>query len=231
MCLSLPRFTRHLGLVLFATFLSGCVSHLNDYYTLVQLVLKDNSVTLSKSQLRELEGQEFIKVRVNERSSVLLQLAFNDKSDQYWRSGDGALIRMNNGVITQTDGLENDLFFTSDRQPPAGISALKQPNTWNRVLDLDGIGYGLSVTSRWQTQGITNLEVFGESLVVDVVTEQVEFPETPPYLSLNRSWQNYYYYAGDVLVATTQKLFPDGDTYDMVFLNRALTSLDNTDNS
>lgn len=230
MRLSLPRFARHLGLLLFATVLSGCASQLSDYYTLVKLALRDNAVTLTKAELREVEGSQFIKVRVNDRASVLLQLTFNEKDSQYWRSGDGALIRLHNGVITQTDGLDHNLYFTSNQ------ASMPDPSTpgshsWERLIDIEGVGYGLQVTSTWEAQGSTSLDVFDEALPVSVVVEHVTFPELPPYMSFNRSWQNHYYYADGVLVGTTQKLYPDGDSYDMVFLNRALASLDQTDNS
>ncbi len=227
----LIRSAQLLGITFFAALLSGCNSKLNDYYTLAKLVMEDQSITLTKAQLKERENKNYIQISVNDRSSVLLQLTFEDGDDHYWRSGDGVLLRLNRGVITQTNGLDSDLYYTSQPLPDTALTMAALSTSWQRILDVNNVGYGLNVRSVFEMQGEKQLPVFGDYLPVKVVAETVHFPSTSPFVTFNRSWHNYYYYAGDELVGTTQKLTPDGDTYDMVFLNRALAALDNSESS
>lgn len=201
--------------------LSGCSTTTMAYYNTLKLALRDTSVNFSEKDIAS-SKIDIIQIKAGARDTGALALAFIDGDKYKWISGDKVVFTIQNGVITQTEGLAYDVQYTGNllHNPLASKDIL--PYSWSRKVDIDGVGYGLVVNSTWKVVGEVTHEYVGLDVPLIKIVEKVTFPETTPFLTMGNTWENVYFLdkRSKAVFATKQKLSPNGDVYDMVHLSK-----------
>ncbi|WP_245953273.1 YjbF family lipoprotein [Alteromonas aestuariivivens] len=208
-------------IVILAGGFTGCSSTNKAYYDTIQLALADNDVSLSLAEVQASKA-DLMQVTRGQRDTVVLALAFIESELYKWVSADHALLVAHHGVVTETQGLEHDLLYVSELEanPFKTNQFFAQ---WNYRVDILGLGYGLPVQTQWRVDGEQTLNVLEHELAVIHVVQDVTFPRTSPFWESGLSWQNEYWIDSNTkqLLRSTQKLFPDSEWLDMVYLSRA----------
>lgn len=205
---------------------AGCSNTTRSYLQTIKLALEDRSVSYTIDEIAASKA-DLIQIKAGERDTASLALAYIEGDKYRWVSGDKVVFTMHHGVIVQTEGLSSDLHYTSNllNNPLAGSNTLAYE--WLRKVDIDGVGYGLPVSSSWRIQGeVTKLYV-GVPVKVLKITETIHFPDPTPYIDTGLTWQNDYFLDAKSkdLLASSQKFSPKGDVYDMVYLSRVVRLL------
>jgi hypothetical protein len=224
--MKLRVFLSSITAVLFLVSVSGCSTTTYAYYNTLSLALKDNSIDYSIEQVAASKA-DLMQIKAGDRDRASLALAYIDGDKYRWVSGDKVVFTTQHGVIVKTEGLNNDLYYTGNLQHNPLSTKSVLPYSWKRKIDVDGIGYGLSVDSSWRIEGEESREYLGHSLPMLKVVETVTFPEYTPFIDMGLEWENVYYLhkSTKALLASTQRFSPEGDTYDMVYLSRIVRQL------
>lgn len=206
--------------------LSGCSTTTLAYYNTLKLALKDRTVTYTVDEVAASKA-DIMQIKAGERDAASLALAYIDGDKYKWVSGDRVIFIMHHGIIVKTEGLDNDLFYTSNLQhnPLATNDVLSF--SWKRKVDIASIGYGVPVDSSWRIVGEETHNYLGFSVPVIKVTETVDFSEYTPFIDMGLSWENTYFLHKHTkeLLASKQKFSPEGDVYDMVYLSRVVRQM------
>ena len=206
--------------------LSGCSTTTIAYYNTLKLALKDRTVTYTVEEIAASKA-DFMQIKAGERDAASLALAYIDGDKYKWVSGDKVIFTMHHGIIVKTEGLDNDLFYTSNLQhnPLATNDVL--PFSWKRKVDVASIGYGVPVDSSWRIVGEETHNYLGFSVPLIKVIETVDFSEYTPFIDVGLSWENTYFLHKHTkeLLASKQKFSPEGDVYDMVYLSRVVRQM------
>ena len=206
--------------------LSGCSTTTLAYYNTLKLALKDRTVTYTVDEVAASKA-DIMQIKAGERDAASLALAYIDGDKYKWVSGDRVIFTMHHGIIVKTEGLDNDLFYTSNLQhnPLATNDVLSF--SWKRKVDIASIGYGVPVDSSWRIVGEETHNYLGFSVPVIKVTETVDFSEYTPFIDVGLSWENTYFLHKHTkeLLASKQKFSPEGDVYDMVYLSRVVRQM------
>jgi hypothetical protein len=215
-----------LALIPLVSTLSGCSTTTLAYYNTLKLALKDNSVNYSVDEIAASKA-DLMQIKAGERDLASLALAYIDGDKYRWVSGDKVVFTTQHGVIVKTEGLDSDLFYTGNLQHNPLSTNDVLPYSWKRKVDVDSIGYGLSVDSSWRIEGEESREYLGYLLPMLKVVETVRFPEYTPFIDTGLEWENVYYLhkSTKALLSSTQRFSPEGDTYDMVYLSRIVRQL------
>ncbi len=213
-----------LGFLCFS--LSGCSTTTLAYYNTLKLALKDRSVSYTVEEIAASKA-DIMQIKAGERDTASLALAHIDGDKYRWVSGDRVIFTMHHGIIVNTEGLDNDLYYTGNLQhnPLATDNVL--PFKWDRKVDIANIGYGMPVDSSWRIEGEETREYLGFSVPVIKVVEHVSFSEYTPLIDVGLSWENTYFLHkySKALLATKQQFSPEGDEYDMVYLSRIVREM------
>ncbi|KHT46362.1 lipoprotein [Alteromonas marina] len=206
--------------------LSGCSTTTIAYYNTLKLALKDRTVTYNVEEIAASKA-DLMQIKAGERDAASLALAYIDGDKYKWVSGDKVIFTMHHGIIVKTEGLDNDLFYTSNLQhnPLATNDVL--PFSWKRKVDVASIGYGVPVDSSWRIVGEETHNYLGFSVPLIKVIETVDFSEYTPFIDVGLSWENTYFLHKHTkeLLASKQKFSPEGDVYDMVYLSRVVRQM------
>ena len=206
--------------------LSGCSTTTIAYYNTLKLALKDRTVTYTVEEIAASKA-DLMQIKAGERDAASLALAYIDGDKYKWVSGDKVIFTMHHGIIVKTEGLDNDLFYTSNLQhnPLATNDVL--PFSWKRKVDVASIGYGVPVDSSWRIVGEETHNYLGFSVPLIKVIETVDFSEYTPFIDVGLSWENTYFLHKHTkeLLASKQKFSPEGDVYDMVYLSRVVRQM------
>lgn len=199
----------------------ACSSTGQAYFNTIRYAFSDHDTVLDLEQISN-SPSDLMRVNVEERGSVFLALAYIDGDKYRWISGDNVVITMHHGVITQTEGLENDLYFTGNLNynPLASDDTLAY--SWDRKVDVASVGYGLLVKSTWRVKGEVTQIHFDHEIPMVKITETVVFPDVTPFIDTSRQWENTYYldaHSKELLVSS-QKFSPQGHRYEMTYLSR-----------
>lgn len=207
-------------------FFSGCSNTTSAYYNSLALALEDRSAKLTVEDVKASKA-DLIQINAGERDTAVIALAYIDGDKYRWLSGDDVIFTMHHGFITQSEGLNADIIYTGNLiNNPLALNPLT-PHNWERIVDIEGIGYGLNVTSSWHVEGSLSREYIGYSVPLIKVVEKVKFADYSPFVNLNLDWENTYYFhqKSKTLLATTQRFSPEGDQYDMVYLSRIVREM------
>ena len=205
----------------------ACSSTVQSYFDTIQYAFSDRDTVLTLEQISNSKS-DLMRVNVEGRGSVVLALAYIDGEEYRWVSGDHIVITMHHGVITQTEGLENDLYFTGNlkNNPLASDDILAY--SWDRKVDIASIGYGLVVKSVWRVEGEVTQVHFGHEIPMVKITESVVFPDVTPFIDTHRKWENTYYLDAHSkeLLASSQKFSPNAQRYEMTYLSRIVRKIE-----
>jgi hypothetical protein len=149
-----------LALIPLVSTLSGCSTTTLAYYNTLKLALKDNSVNYSVDEIAASKA-DLMQIKAGERDLASLALAYIDGDKYRWVSGDKVVFTTQHGVIVKTEGLDSDLFYTGNLQHNPLSTNDVLPYSWKRKVDVDSIGYGLSVDSSWRIEGEESREYLG----------------------------------------------------------------------
>lgn len=212
------------GFLILAT--SGCSTTTLAYYNTLKLALKDRTVSYTVEEIAASKA-DLMQIKAGERDTASLALAYIDGDRYRWVSADQVIFTMHNGVIVQTEGLDNDILYTSNLQynPLSRDEILVYD--WSRQVDVSDIGFGLAVQSTWKIEGEVTQNYLEFSIPLIKVVETVSFPDYTPFIDTGLSWENVYYLHKTTkeLFASTQKFSPTGDTYEMVYLSRIVREM------
>ncbi|WP_414829201.1 YjbF family lipoprotein [Alteromonas sp. H39] len=203
--------------------LSGCSATNRAYIDTLSLAFSDRDIQLTKEQVAQ-SGPDLLQIKSGERPVAVMGLAFIENDHFKWVSADSKILTMHHGVIIKTHGLDNDLLYTAPlaTNPLAGDSKLAF--SWERRADIEGLGYGLPINSKWRIEGEDSRTFFDTPFDVLHISERVSFADTSPYFDMDLEWENHYWLdlKTKTLLASKQKYAPDGDWYDMVYLSRVV---------
>lgn len=206
--------------------LSGCSTTTLAYYNTLKLALKDRTVTYTVDEIAASKA-DLMQIKAGERDAASLALAYIDGDKYKWVSGDKVIFTMHHGIIVKTEGLDSDLFYTSNLQhnPLASNDVLSF--NWKRKVDIASVGYGVPVDSSWRIVGEETHSYLGFSVPVIKVIETVDVSEYTPFIDTGLSWENSYFLHKNTkeLLASKQKFSPEGDVYDMVYLSRVVRQM------
>lgn len=206
--------------------LSGCSTTTIAYYNTLKLALKDRTVTYTVEEIAASKA-DLMQIKAGERDAASLALAYIDGDKYKWVSGDKVIFTMHHGIIVKTEGLDNDLFYTSNLQHNPLVTNDVLPFSWKRKVDVASIGYGVPVDSSWRIVGEETHNYLGFSVPLIKVIETVDFSEYTPFIDVGLSWENTYFLHKHTkeLLASKQKFSPEGDVYDMVYLSRVVRQM------
>ena len=206
--------------------ISGCSTTTLAYYNTLKLALKDRTVSYTVEEITASKA-DLMQIKAGDRDTASLALAYIDGDRYRWVSADKVIFTMHHGVIVKTEGLDNDIFYTSNLQhnPLGGADVLAY--NWKRKIDVSDIGFGVAVNSAWQIEGEVTRNYLEYSVPLIKVVETVSFPDYTPFSDTGLSWENVYYLHKTTkeLFASTQKFSPTGDTYEMVYLSRIVREM------
>lgn len=205
----------------------GCSNTTNAYYNTLRLALEDRSINLTVDEIKNSKA-DLIEIKAGVRDTAALALAYIEDNKHKWVSGDNAVLTMHHGLITHTDGLKADLYFTGDLNNNPLANDPFSSQRWERKVDVEDVGYGLTVESSWKVEGEITREYIGFQVPLIKVVESVSFPAHSPFINLDLHWENTYYFhqATKELMASKQKFSPKGDEYVMVYLSRIVREMD-----
>jgi hypothetical protein len=206
--------------------LSGCSTTTTAYYNTLKLAFKDRTVTYTVEEIAASKA-DLMQIKAGERDAASLALAYIDGDKYKWVSGDKVIFTMHHGIIVKTEGLDNDLFYTSNLQHNPLVTNDVLPFSWKRKVDVASIGYGVPVDSSWRIVGEETHNYLGFSVPLIKVIETVDFSEYTPFIDVGLSWENTYFLHKHTkeLLASKQKFSPEGDVYDMVYLSRVVRQM------
>ena len=203
--------------------LSSCSSTNRAYFDTLKLAVKSNErKSLTIEQVRQSKA-DLLQVTVGERPPVVMALAFIEKGQNKWVSADHAIFTIEQGVIVQTEGMSNDVLYTSNLAANPLADKGMIDFSWQRQLDIAEVGYGLTVTGNWQVKSSETIEVLGYSFNTRRIEETLQFPKTTPFIETTNAWTNTYWVdqnSGELLKASV-RLMPEGARIDMTYLSRA----------
>lgn len=202
--------------------LSACSSTTQSYYQTIQLALKDRNVSFTLDEVTA-SNLDYISIKAGDRPMAGLVLFQKDGTREKWLSGDKIVVEMDNGIIVRTEGLQQDLIYTSNREANPLMQTGPLAYAWARNVDIKDIGYGIPVNSRWSVEGETTLDVFDRVMPVVEIVETVSMALRTPYYEPETEWQNRYWLdkSTHALLASEQRFSPQGDWYNMTFVTRA----------
>jgi len=208
-------------------FTVGCSNTTNAYYNTLRLALEDRSISLTVDEIKNSKA-DLIEIKAGVRDTAALALAYIENNKHKWVSGDNAVLTMHHGLITSTDGLQTELYFTGDLNNNPLANDPFSSQRWERKVDIEDVGYGLTVESSWKVEGEITKEFIGFQVPLTKVVESVSFPAHSPFINLDLQWENIYYFhqVTKELMASKQKFSPKGDEYDMVYLSRIVREMD-----
>ena len=172
--------------------------------------------------------KDLIAVKHGERYQVIMALSFSENGIDTWRSADNALFFMQNDVIVQTHGLNNDLVYQSNlnANPLAADSATQ--TDWHYITDIEGYGYGLDVETSWRRAGEESLNVLSNDFNTNLIEQHVKYTGAKPFYESELSWINRYWFdkSSGELLKSEQKISPANDWIRITFLSRAQRLID-----
>jgi len=200
---------------------TACSSTGQSYIQSIKYAFTSNSHTFT---LEEIAGanSDLMQVNVGERGNAVLALAYIDGDTYRWVSGDSVVVSMHKGVIVQTEGLAHDLYYTGNLKNNPLSENGPVPYRWDRKVDIGSVGYDLLVQSSWRVEGESTQTYLDNVITTLKIVETVVFPDTTPFIGETREWENSYYFDAQskVLLASSQKLSPVGERFDMIYLSR-----------
>ena len=206
---------------------TACSSTGQAYLNTIQYVFSDHDTKLTLEQIANSKS-DLMRVNIEDRGSVVLALAYIDGDKYRWISGDHIVITMHHGVITQTEGMKHDLYFTGNlnNNPLASDGVLAY--SWDRKVDIDSLGYGLFVQSMWRIEGEVTQTHYDHELTMIKITETVVFPDVSPFIEVGKEWKNTYYLdaKSKELLVSSQKISPNADRYEMTYVSRIARIID-----
>ena len=142
--------------------LSACSTTNRAYYDTLKLVFAGSEpkaytvdqVLSSKADLLQVSSESGVQ--------AVLALAFIEQGMNKWVSADHTLLKIHDGVIAQTEGFDTDLLFTSNLESNPLSNPSPLAFSWQRKVDIQGVGYGLTVKGKWSEAGQQALTILGD---------------------------------------------------------------------
>lgn len=206
---------------------SSCSGTYLSYYQTLKIALKEQ--VDAKKTLVEVQQSaiDLIYVKRGERPRALLGLAAIEDGQDKWLSGDNAMLIMENGRITRTLGLDENLLYLSNtdidplKSIPNDLENVAQIPTWSRITDRSGDEYGYPIASTFSQAQPKTLQALGLKIDTLMFIETVDYKAPANYVRVHRSWQNHYWYTkSGTLVKSIQKVSPMSDTLEITFLSQ-----------
>lgn len=224
---SMEKYLRHIILTLSLLVLTACSGTNKAYLDSISYIFDDSKLSYTQEQIAN-SPYDLVLVSVDDEVSAALALSFIDGEKYRWVSEDEVVITIHHGVIVQTEGLSDDLHYTSniERNPLAGDDVLV--HRWERFVDIENTVFGAPVSSTWRVEGESVQLYFDKPINTIKIVETVTFSDSSPFFNPGLSWENIYYLDATTkyLLSTRQKYHPEGHIYDLVYLSRAHRALE-----
>ncbi|QJR82806.1 YjbF family lipoprotein [Alteromonas pelagimontana] len=207
--------------------MAGCSSTNRAYYDTLKAAFSSSESSLTVEQIRASRA-DLMAVKSGDRDSAIMALAYIENGHHKWVSADNILFIADHGVLIRTEGLAENLIFTGNLEQNPLLQPFPLKFNWSRAIDIEGLGYGLPISSAWRLKGSETLSILSQTFDTLVIEETVSFPSQPPFIQTGLSWQNRYWFdkESQELLRSEQKFSPDGDTYNMTYLSRATRLID-----
>lgn len=222
--------TKPAAIILLASLLSACSGTYSSYVDTVKLFLTPSSdITLTFGQLAN--THDFLYVRNGGNARVALGLRFIEQGQLKWVSADNVMLVTEQGRITRTLGLANDLIFISNKQnDPLKIARMAGSN-WLRATDWQSGEYGLVIESRFSEVYSDELFFFGTTIPVKKIVETLRMRDKPANWRFDGEWQNTFWLdsqTGTVL-KSVQQLAPGIAPFELVYISEIVRNLQRND--
>ena len=204
--------------------LCSCGGTYHAYYDTLKIALKepqDASMTLEEVGQSSID---LMSVTRSERPTAIMALAYLEKGQHKWVSGDDIMFVLEKGRLVRTLGLDNDLIHTvnTKEDPLKDASHLLKERQWQFALDWENDEYGYPVTSTFGQPMSEPLTILTKSIDSIRVTETLRFEAPSEYIQTTPEWQNYYWYdkTTGTLIKSKQTLSPLSEPIEMTYLSR-----------
>ncbi|MBU3004232.1 YjbF family lipoprotein [Paraglaciecola arctica] len=208
-------------------FTSSCSGTYLSYYQTIKLAFKEQ--VDAKKTLVEVQDSVFdlIYVKRGERPRALMGLVAIEENQYKWISSDNAMLIMENGRITRTLGLDENLLYLSntDIDPlktlPLSLNNEAKIPIWSRIADRTGDEYGYPIESTFSQAQQSTVQVLDLDIETLMYIETVNYKAPANYIRLHRSWENQYWYTkSGTLVKSIQKISPMSEALEITFLSQ-----------
>lgn len=200
--------------------LSGCSNTVRTYTDTLKLAFTPGKhASLTKAELAERES-DALYVKVANKPTAVLGLAFLEHGQQKWISADEAMLVLERGRIVKTTGFSNNLMFQSNReQDPVkqAMVAINLGQQWTSHTDWsEGFETGYQNSYEIVQVEVTRLELLEHSFQTKLVTEQVTFADGST--AINLFW---YDLSSGYLLHTKQNIAPFWPELELTFISSA----------
>lgn len=214
------------AIILLASLLSACSGTYSSYVDTVKLFLTPASdATLTYGYLAS--SHDFLYVRNGDNARAALDLRFIEQGQLKWVSADNVMLVTEQGRITRTLGLSNDLIFSSNKQNDPLKMADMAGSQWLRATDWLSGEYGVVIESRFSEVYNDELTFFGVTLPVKKIVETLRMRDKPTNWRFDGEWQNTFWFdsqTGTVL-KSVQQLAPGIAPFELVYISEIVRKL------
>lgn len=215
------------AIILLASLLSACSGTYSSYVDTVKLFLTPASdATLTFGQLAN--SHDFLYVRNGDSARAALGLRFIEQGQLKWVSADNVMLATEQGRITRTLGLTNDLMYISNKQnDPLKTTANIERSHWLRATDWQSGEYGLVIKSRFSEAYNEELTFFGATLPVKKIVETLSMHDKPANWRFDGEWQNTFWIDTEtgVVLKSVQQLAPGMTPIELVYISEIVRNL------
>lgn len=171
--------------------LAGCTDASRSSVDAIRLLARGQAKV--KPTAQDVAAKPYYQLHaITANGDAVLILGNVDGQRELWYGRDGAVVALQNGRVTQTIGLPQNL--DGSRMPAAsdpfviGLQKLEAPLTYQREDDWSpGYRYGIAVTATLRPSGMTDIDILGTSHHVMLVTEELK-TSAGGFHASNRYW-------------------------------------------
>lgn len=214
------------AIILLASLLSACSGTYSSYVDTVKLFLTPTSdATLTYGQLAS--SHDFLYVRNGDSARAALGLRFIEQGQLKWVSADNVMLVTEQGRITRTLGLTNDLIFSSNKQNDPLKIANMAGSHWLRATDWQSGEYGLVIESRFSEVYNDELTFFTTKIPVKKIVETLSMRDKPANWRFDGEWQNTFWLDSQtgVVLKSVQQLAPGIAPLELVYISEIVRNL------
>lgn len=204
--------------------LCSCGGTYHAYYDTLKIALEepqDASMTLEEVSQSSID---LMSVTRGERPTAIMALAYLEKGQHKWVSGDDIMFVLEKGRVVKTVGLDNDLIHSMNTMddPLKDPNHLLEDRHWQFALDWKNDEYGYPVASTFDKSKSEELTILTKSIDSLRFTETLRFEAPSEYIQTAREWHNYYWFdkTTGTLIKSKQTLSPLSEPIEMTYLSR-----------
>ena len=205
---------------------SACSGTYQAYYQTLKIAFSDqNDAMLTLVEVQQ-SNIDVILVKRGERPSVIMALAYIENGHHKWVSNDNAMLVMDKGRLLRTIGLNENLLYSSstDTDPLKSLphsTDILQQQTWTRIVDQTGDGYGYPIESTFSAAVKDSVQTLNLNIEAVLHVETLNYRVPTNYIRLNKIWKNYYWYAkSGKLIKSIQITSPLSEALEITYLSR-----------